>query len=159
MLKTEKASAHNVQSPLTSKSFGTCADCVIPILLASFYRSYFLSTAAEEATLKSSGHRYNISEQQAIYSSEVERIWNAQRDSLSNPVPPELTAEDERRAERAKQLLQQKQVARERSQSVSGRAGSPGAASNVEGEAEGASGKVLKIRRLVSSLPRFCCYL
>ncbi|KAI8371514.1 uncharacterized protein BYT42DRAFT_580545 [Radiomyces spectabilis] len=38
-----------------------------------------------------SAHRYNVAEQQQIYKEEIHRIWNAQLDSLSNPVEPELS--------------------------------------------------------------------
>ena len=43
---------------------------------------------------KKSGHKYNVEKQKTIYRSEVERIWKAQSDSLSNPVPPEMDEED-----------------------------------------------------------------
>lgn len=33
-----------------------------------------------------------------MYKEEIARIWKAQWDALSNPVPPQLTEEDERRA-------------------------------------------------------------
>lgn len=89
--------------------------------------------------MKSSGHRYNTSEQQNIYRSEIDRIWKAQASSLSNPVPPEYTIEDERRAERERQQ-QQEQASRQRSvsraPSVSGRDKSPGARSNADGDSE-----------------------
>ncbi|KAG9081687.1 hypothetical protein FRC07_014452 [Ceratobasidium sp. 392] len=39
-------------------------------------------------------HRYNVAQQQQVYKSEIERIWRAQFRSLSNKVPPELTAEE-----------------------------------------------------------------
>ncbi len=56
-----------------------------------------LAQAEAEAKSKS-GHKYSVAEQQAVYRSEIDRIWNAQCRSLSNPIPPKLTAEDERRA-------------------------------------------------------------
>jgi transcription initiation factor TFIID subunit 1 len=43
---------------------------------------------------KRSGHKYNVARQQQIYREEIERIWNAQKTALSNPVPPELTYEE-----------------------------------------------------------------
>ncbi|CEI86217.1 hypothetical protein RMCBS344292_00661 [Rhizopus microsporus] len=42
-----------------------------------------------------SAHRYNVAEQQQIYREEIARIWKAQLDSLSNPVEPELTDQEE----------------------------------------------------------------
>ncbi|KAG1170192.1 hypothetical protein G6F70_008805 [Rhizopus microsporus] len=42
-----------------------------------------------------SAHRYNVAEQQQIYREEIARIWKAQLDSLSNPIEPELTDQEE----------------------------------------------------------------
>ncbi|KAI7847879.1 hypothetical protein BDC45DRAFT_451157 [Circinella umbellata] len=41
-----------------------------------------------------SAHRYNVAEQQQIYKEEIDRIWKAQLESLSNPNEPELTEQD-----------------------------------------------------------------
>ncbi|KAH9937380.1 uncharacterized protein B0H18DRAFT_1081579 [Fomitopsis serialis] len=54
---------------------------------------------AEAENRPKSAHRYNVAEQQQIYKSEIERIWKAQFDSLSRKDEPELTEEDEKRAE------------------------------------------------------------
>ena len=51
--------------------------------------------AAEAETRAKSGHRYNVAEQQAIYRSEIARIWKAQLAALSNPEPPRITAKEE----------------------------------------------------------------
>ncbi|KAG9044313.1 hypothetical protein FS837_008364 [Tulasnella sp. UAMH 9824] len=40
-------------------------------------------------------HKYTVADQQQAYRQEVDRIWKAQHDSLSNPIPPVLTEEDE----------------------------------------------------------------
>lgn len=57
-----------------------------------------ITVLAEIASRPKSSHRYNVQEQQEIYREEIERIWTAQLKALSNPVPPELTMEDELRA-------------------------------------------------------------
>lgn len=66
--------------------------------------------AAEAEARAKSGHRYNVAEQQAIYRSEIDRIWKAQLAALSNPVPPKITAseevqwrEEEKREEKAQE--------------------------------------------------------
>lgn len=67
--------------------------------------------AAEAEARAKSGHRYNVAEQQAIYRSEIARIWKAQLAALSNPVPPEITAREEhewREEERRHKLAEQK---------------------------------------------------
>lgn len=107
-----------------------------------------LAQAEAEAKSKS-GHKYSVAEQQAVYRSEVDRIWRAQCRSLSNPVPPKVTAEDERRA-----LLQAnggvKPDARNggRDESVR-RDRSPSAMSTVNGDGD-RSTKVLRIRRFIN---------
>lgn len=58
-----------------------------------------LLAAAEAENRPKSAHRYNVAEQQQIYKSEIERIWKAQFDSLSRKDEPQLTEEDEKRAE------------------------------------------------------------
>lgn len=106
-----------------------------------------LAQAEAEAKSKS-GHKYSVAEQQAVYRSEIDRIWNAQCRSLSNPVPPKVTAEDERRA-----LLQAnggKPDARTGGQGESVRRDrSPSAMSTVNGDGDKSS-KVLRIRRFVN---------
>ncbi|SPO20439.1 related to TAF1 - TFIID subunit (TBP-associated factor), 145 kD [Ustilago trichophora] len=106
-----------------------------------------LAQAEAEAKSKS-GHKYSVAEQQAVYRSEIDRIWNAQCRSLSNPVPPKVTAEDERRA-----LLQANGGKPEphkggRGESVR-RERSPSAMSTVNGDGD-KSTKVLRIRRFVN---------
>ncbi|TKY90977.1 hypothetical protein EX895_000976 [Sporisorium graminicola] len=107
-----------------------------------------LAQAEAEAKSKS-GHKYSVAEQQAVYRSEIDRIWNAQCRSLSNPVPPKVTAEDERRA-----LLQANSGRPEvrnggRAESVR-RERSPSAMSTVNGDGGDKSTKVLRIRRFIN---------
>ncbi|WFD06705.1 hypothetical protein MVES1_002059 [Malassezia vespertilionis] len=67
--------------------------------------------AAEAEARAKSGHRYNVAEQQAIYRSEVDRIWKAQIAALSNPVPPVVTPKEDyewREEERKEKIEQQK---------------------------------------------------
>ncbi|KAI5121146.1 hypothetical protein M0805_007144 [Coniferiporia weirii] len=61
---------------------------------------------AEADNRPKSAHRYNVAEQQNVYKSEIERIWKAQFDSLSRKDEPQLTAEDEDRANAHKQQQQ-----------------------------------------------------
>lgn len=56
--------------------------------------------AAELENRPKSAHRYNVAQQQAVYRSEIDRIWKAQFDSLSSSVPPILVEEDEKARER-----------------------------------------------------------
>lgn len=69
--------------------------------------------AAEAETRAKSGHRYNVAEQQAIYRSEIARIWKAQLAALSNPEPPRITAKEEQlwREEQRREKKQQEQKA------------------------------------------------
>jgi transcription initiation factor TFIID subunit 1, fungi type len=117
-----------------------------------------------------SAHRYNVAEQQQIYKSEIERIWNAQFDSLSRKDEPELTAEDIRRYEEAEQEINNNNNKKARGQSQTRQAslrpdGMDGAvsqpspsvsrASSVERGREGSMGpdtnrRVLRIKRLVN---------
>lgn len=53
-----------------------------------------LSSAQIKARPKSA-HRYNVAEQQQVYREEIARIWKAQLDSLSNPIEPELSENEE----------------------------------------------------------------
>lgn len=48
-----------------------------------------------EADRLKTGHRYNVQQQQAVYRSEIDRIWRAQYKALSNKVPPELSDEED----------------------------------------------------------------
>lgn len=107
-----------------------------------------LAQAEAEAKSKS-GHKYSVAEQQAVYRSEIDRIWNAQCRSLSNPVPAKLTAEDERRAALQANGGKPEQRGGGRGESVR-RDRSPSAMSTVNGDAGDKSTKVLRIRRLVN---------
>ncbi|EGF98411.1 uncharacterized protein MELLADRAFT_118533 [Melampsora larici-populina 98AG31] len=53
---------------------------------------------AEIAARPKSTHKNSHNEQQDVYQQEIERIWHSQRIALSNPIPPQLTQEDELRA-------------------------------------------------------------
>jgi len=53
---------------------------------------------AELASRPKSTNRLHVGEQQDVYKQEIERIWQAQRQALSDPNPPQLTYEDEIRA-------------------------------------------------------------
>jgi transcription initiation factor TFIID subunit 1 len=99
--------------------------------------------AQAEAEAKSkSGHKYSVAEQQAVYRSEVDRIWRAQCRALSNPVPAQLTAEDERKAQ-----LHASHDSRSRAESMRhDRSPSP-MSMNVDGDR---ANKVLRIRRMVN---------
>lgn len=56
---------------------------------------------AEAESRPKSAHRYNVAEQQLIYKSEIERIWQAQFDSLSRKDEPQLSdEEDEKRPDK-----------------------------------------------------------
>jgi len=55
---------------------------------------------AEADNRPKSAHRYNVAEQQQIYRSEIDRIWKAQFDSLSNKVEPELSEDEEEKKDR-----------------------------------------------------------
>ncbi|EPQ29141.1 uncharacterized protein PFL1_06867 [Pseudozyma flocculosa PF-1] len=109
--------------------------------------------AQAEAEAKSkSGHKYSVAEQQAVYRSEVDRIWNAQCRSLSNPVPPELTPEDEKGpflggGARGHGRAQSRADSIRRDRSPS-RVSTPGPGG--EGQDGGEGSRVLCIRRLVN---------
>ncbi|KAJ1032210.1 hypothetical protein NDA18_001705 [Ustilago nuda] len=107
-----------------------------------------LAQAEAEAKSKS-GHKYSVAEQQAVYRSEIDRIWKAQCRSLSNPVPPKVTAEDERRALLAENGGKPETRNGGRGESVR-RDRSPGAMSTVNGDGGDKSTKVLCIRRFVN---------
>lgn len=68
--------------------------------------------AAEAEARAKSGHRYNVAEQQAIYRSEIDRIWKAQLAALSNPEPPKVTPKEEQlwREEQRKEKLQEQKA-------------------------------------------------
>ncbi|KAE8270822.1 hypothetical protein A4X09_0g1526 [Tilletia walkeri] len=103
-----------------------------------------------EPVLKKGGQRYNVAEQQAIYRSEIERIWNAQRKALSNPVPPTVSAEDIRR------LQMETKLAQPRPSTSRNEVATPSASARATPDLDGGSqaggdaNKVLKIRRLIN---------
>ncbi|KAK0551567.1 hypothetical protein OC845_002147 [Tilletia horrida] len=109
-----------------------------------------------EPVLKKGGQKYNVAEQQAIYRSEIERIWTAQRKALSNPVPPTVTEEDiNRMRAEIKQSQQQQQQQATGSRNTPGSAlASARATPDLDGgsQAGGDSSKVLKIRRLINGV-------
>ncbi|EST06673.1 Transcription initiation factor TFIID subunit 1, domain of unknown function [Kalmanozyma brasiliensis GHG001] len=105
---------------------------------------------AEADAKKKSGHKYSVAEQQAVYRSEIDRIWRAQCRSLSNPVPPKVTAEDERRAllaanggkpDAPRNGGRGESVRRDRS---------PSTMSTVNGDGADKSNKILRIRRFIN---------
>ncbi|GAA5974601.1 hypothetical protein JCM5350_001213 [Sporobolomyces pararoseus] len=119
---------------------------------------------AEMATRPKSAHKYNVQEQQDIYKEEVARIWKSQWDSLSNPVEPLLTQEDE---DRQRQNAKAKKIASTSANTPASamgtpagdRAGTPGSRASSPGMDDGASvvsaknggkAKTLRIRRLVN---------
>ncbi|CAD6884023.1 unnamed protein product [Tilletia caries] len=103
-----------------------------------------------EPVLKKGGQRYNVAEQQAIYRSEIERIWNTQRKTLSNPVPPTVSAEDIRRNQIEARLAQASRASTARNDYATPSA-SARATPDLDGgsQAGGDANKILKIRRLI----------
>ena len=117
-----------------------------------------LSTCA--ATMENrpkSAHRYNVQEQQDVYKEEITRIWNTQAASLSNPVEPYLTQEDEER-QRGSKYRRGGSVDDGGSNTGTPRGHTPGSrgsspADEMMSTASGRAGgqnKVLRIKRLVS---------
>lgn len=117
------------------------------------------------ATRPKSAHKYNVQEQQDIYKEEVARIWKQQWDSLTNPVEPLLTQEDE---DRQRQNAKAKKIASTNANTPASamgtpaaggdRAGTPDSRAESPGLDDGASvvsaknggkAKTLRIRRLV----------
>jgi len=114
-----------------------------------------------------SAHRYNVQEQQEVYKEEISRIWRAQWDSLSDPIEPQLTQEDEDRFRGRKRPAHQTGMGVEtpfsNAGTPSGRQGTPGSrastpergddgASVASGRGEGGN-KMLRVKRLVRPLP------
>lgn len=106
-----------------------------------------LRCKAEADRLKT-GHKYNVQQQQAVYRSEIDRIWRAQYKALSNKVPPELTDEEDV-IEKPQSILDQ--IKREDSV-MDGREASPMLTDRGDSVApdDGQRPKKLNIRRLVS---------
>ncbi|KAI5476818.1 transcription initiation factor TFIID subunit 1 [Pseudohyphozyma bogoriensis] len=109
-----------------------------------------------------SAHKYNVQEQQEIYKEEIARIWKVQADSLSDPVPPELTQEDEDR-QRGARRRGGSTVADTPHSTVGtpfGRAGTPGSRasspdrddgmSQMSGKPGDGQHKILRVKRLVA---------
>ncbi|GAA6008913.1 hypothetical protein JCM11491_003833 [Sporobolomyces phaffii] len=121
---------------------------------------------AEMATRPKSAHKYNVQEQQDIYKEEVARIWKAQWESLTNPVEPFLTQDDEdrqRQNAKAKKIASSTNVNTPASAmgtpAAGGREGTPGSRASSPGGDDGASvvsgknggkAKTLRIRRMVA---------
>ena len=127
---------------------------------------------AEAASRPKSAHRYNINEQQQAYREEINRIWNAQFDSLSRKTAPELTDGEEDAVPEQQPARQAPLVSRHGSVKPGAREGSPLFAQSPQigrpgsrapsvlpdtvsqdGKAPDASNRVLRIRRLVSQKP------
>jgi len=121
----------------------------------------------KEANRPKSAHKYNVQEEEEIYKQEIERVWGVQWNSLSNPVAPQLTQEDEIRARGGKarnrlgELHSAAGTPRDRfdrgaSPSAS-RAGSPDEDDNDDGTSvgtgrnpgQGGQHKTLRIKRLI----------
>ncbi|PWN49186.1 hypothetical protein IE53DRAFT_159988 [Violaceomyces palustris] len=127
---------------------------------------------AEMEAKSKSGHKYSVAEQQAVYRSEIERIWKAQHNALSNPVPPVLTEADEHRQQpvygqaapppppsghghhfhlsRAESLRRQRSPSAMSNASAQDTQHTPSGGGGGGSQAGENSGKVLRIRRLVN---------
>lgn len=116
--------------------------------------------AMQQLEEEKSGHKYNVARQQAVYRSEVQRIWNTQRKALENPIPPEMTMEEREAVaaaaaadDAAANTNERRQHARSLSRAQSLRrdspsgsqVGTPGAGDDSESAVD--SNKVLRIRR------------
>jgi len=103
---------------------------------------------AEAENRPKSAHRYNVAEQQQIYKSEIERIWNAQFNSLSQKNEPQLSDDEDK--DSPKKLLPAAGPSARPSPV-------PSRAASVDPQRTGSVGlddnrKVLRIKRLVSVL-------
>lgn len=120
-------------------------------------RLVLIDTATMENRPKSA-HRYNVQEQQDVYRQEIVRIWKAQQASLSNPIEPNLTQEDEERQRGSRyrrggsQLDDGSNAGTPVGQTPGSRGSSPAddMMSTTSGRA-GGQNKVLRIKRLVRS--------
>lgn len=119
------------------------------MMLMAFFR------AATMENRPKSAHRYNVQEQQDVYKEEIVRIWRTQQNSLSSPIEPELTQEDEDRFRGRGKFKRadtpDSNAGTPRGQTPGSRASSPvdDAASNASGGRAGGQNKVLRIKRLV----------
>lgn len=110
-----------------------------------------------------SAHRYNVQEQQDVYKEEISRIWKAQYDSLSNPISPELTQEDEDRVRgRGKFRAQMESVVGTPRDARGSSPGSRGSSMDRDDGMSATSGrnlegqnKLLRVKRLVRWLAPF----
>lgn len=131
--------------------------------ISSEQYSFYLAIAQMESRPKSA-HRYNVQEQQEVYKEEIARIWKAQSDSLSDPIEPQLTQEDEdrhrggRRAHKrggstvADTPMSMTGTPRGRGGSVGSRGSSPdGDDMSDNGRPPFGNAKILRIKRKVSS--------
>lgn len=102
-----------------------------------------MAQQAEEE--RRSGHKYNVARQQQIYREEIQRIWDAQRTSLANPVPPELTPEEANPlpTPEPEDEEEDEEDAQQHAEDVKPVAGLGGVGEDIN------QGKVLRIRRLV----------
>ncbi|UZJ53338.1 hypothetical protein CBS101457_002658 [Exobasidium rhododendri] len=114
--------------------------------------------AIQQLEEEKSGHKYNVARQQAVYRSEVQRIWDTQRKALENPRPAQLTTEDMMNHEAATNASTNQNHIRSqsihRAQSIRRDASSPGGESSRMGTPDDNesqmgldSNKVLRIRR------------
>ncbi|KAG9025969.1 hypothetical protein FRB95_009534 [Tulasnella sp. JGI-2019a] len=117
---------------------------------------------AEIAAKTKSTHRYTVADQHTAYRQEIDRIWKAQHDSLSNPIPPALSDEEDEPLP-SHSISRRGSVQpgrRDRSPSViSERVGSRGMSVGFGGQGDGGSvdgrggdamsNRVLRIRRLI----------
>jgi transcription initiation factor TFIID subunit 1 len=136
---------------------------------------------AEIEARPKSAHRYNVAEQQAIYRAEIDRIWKAQFDALSSPYEPMVTEADEIRWRNEERKMEKEQGSayipieamspgggdgddsdndgqgsKSASPAAAQAAAKAQAAARAAAVAAANSGppKVLRIRRLVSLLPK-----
>ncbi|KAF7290494.1 DUF3591 domain-containing protein [Mycena kentingensis (nom. inval.)] len=112
---------------------------------------------AEAENRPKSAHRYNVAEQQVIYKSEIERIWNAQFRSLARRDEPQLSEEEEEEQVEARD--QRGRAPSVRQETVPPEAASPAAAASPASRGSSldrdtsvgpeSNRRVLRIQRLV----------
>lgn len=109
---------------------------------------------AEIEARPKSAHRYNVAEQQAIYKTEIDRIWRSQFEALSSPYEPAITEEDDIRWRQEELKMENGQDrALDAFTPADGMSMSPGYSRSVspggmDGQPKGPP-KVLRIRRRV----------
>lgn len=99
-----------------------------------------LAQQAEEE--RRSGHKYNVARQQQLYREEIDRIWEAQKSSLSDVNPPELTYAEANPEPTPEPEEEDEEEDEEEERNENG------TKPNQDGEAI-AKGKVLRIRRQI----------